>query len=75
MYGIGMYSAMGYGNIAGMNGGNVHQSVKAKYGVGYEDFGGKPYAQPYPQAIILREPEKPLPKTWIGRFLQKCFLG
>lgn len=70
---VNMFSMMGYGNIAGMNGGNVHQSLKAKYGVGYEDFGTRPYAQPYPQAIIPRHPEKPLAKTWLGKLIQKSY--
>ena len=50
---------------------NVHQNLKNKYGVGYEDFGVAPYAQPYPVAIIARNQETPFQRSWIGRFLNK----
>lgn len=70
MYSMGM---MNYGNNLGMSNGNIHQSYKTKYGVGYEDFGTRPYAQPYPQAIVPRHPERPFPKTWIGKLLYRYF--
>ncbi len=63
-------------NMNGFQGGgtNAHQALKAKYGVGYEDFGSRPYAQPYPMAIVPRRPEPACQKTWLGRFIQRCFL-
>ncbi len=72
----GMYGMNGMNSMSGMNssGGNVHQSFKSMYGVGYEDSGAtRPYAQPYPMAITPRAPEPPEAKTWLGRFLRKCF--
>lgn len=53
---------------------NVHQNLKAKYGVGYEDFGTRPYAQPYPMAIIPQPPVSKCENSWFSRFFQKCFL-
>ena len=75
MYSMGM---MG-GGMYGMNGmnqsstGNVHQPLKQRYGVGHEDFGTRPYAQPYPFAIIPRRPESPCEENAFCRFLRKCF--
>ena len=74
MYSMGMMNGM-YG-MGGMNygaGGNVHQQLKQRYGVGYEDFGTRPYAQPYPFAIIPRRPEPPCQENAFCRFLKKCF--
>lgn len=73
---MGMMNSMNgmYGNIAGMSGENVHQSFKNKYGVGYADSGlTRPYAQPYPTAIIPRHPKPAIEQHWFGRFLKKCF--
>ncbi len=53
---------------------NVHQNLKAQYGVGYEDFGSAPYAQPYPMAVVPHRAEPAIEKTWLGRFIKKCFL-
>ena len=75
MYSMGMMGGMygmGYGSMYGM-GGNVHQAFKSQYGVGYEDFGSRPYAQPYPMAIVPRAREPKSEETWFGRFLRKCF--
>ncbi len=63
---------MGMANTQGS--GNVHQALKTKYGVGYEDFGSRPYAQPYPMAIVPRRPESGMDKTWLGRFIKRCFI-
>ena len=72
MMGGGMYGMNGMGGMSyGMNG-NYHQQLKQRYGVGYEDFGVAPYAQPYPMAIIPRRPE-PCYENPICRFLKKCF--
>ena len=74
MYGMyGMYGMNGMNSMYG-NGGNVHQSFKSMYGVGYEDSGATiPYAQPYPFAIIPRRPEAPCQENAFCRFLKKCF--
>ena len=75
MYSMGMMGGGMYG-MGGMNygsGGNVHQQLKARYGVGYEDFGTRPYAQPYPTAVIPRTPETPLQKSWFGRLIRKLY--
>lgn len=70
MYSMGMMNGMG--NMYGATTGNVHQYYKSRYGVGYEDFGTRPYAQPYPMAIIPRRPE-PCYENPICRFLKKIF--
>lgn len=61
---VNMYSmgSMGMNNNSyGMNNsnqsGNIPNNFKAKYGNGYEDFGVRPYAQPYPFAITPRCPQ------------------
>ena len=72
MYALNMSGNI-YANTAGINGGNVHQSFKNKYGVGYEDFNSQPYAQPYPTAVIPRTPETPLQKSWFGRLIRKLY--
>lgn len=69
---VNFYSMGMSGNQYG-GGVNVHQQLKAKYGVGYEDFGTRPYAQPYPFAIIPRRPESPIQENAVVRFLKKCF--
>lgn len=80
MYSMGMMGGMyGMGSSYGMsgmygNGGNVHQQLKSQYGVGYEDSGAiRPYAQPYPMAIIPRTPEPKCEKFSFCRFIRKCF--
>ena len=70
MMGGGMNSMNGVGQN---NGVNVHQQLKQRYSVGYEDIGTRPYAQPYPMAIIPRRPEPQYKETAIARFLKKCF--
>lgn len=74
MYSMGSMGMMnGYGmNNMGGSSVNVHQNFKSKYGVGYEDFGTRPYAQPYPMAIIPRRPE-PSYENAFRRFLNKIF--
>ena len=55
MYGLGMMNPMLTMMAVNSNSaqqGNVHQTLKNKYGIGYEDFGHKPYAQGYPFGII-----------------------
>ena len=68
--GIGSYYNLNsmYGNY-----GNVHNYFKARYGVGYEDCGTRPYAQPYPMAITPRRPEPLREQFWLTRFLKKMF--
>ncbi|GEM_PF-6753940 len=41
-------SAMG---VVDYPSGNMYAKFRDKYGVGAEDFGVRPYAQPYPHAI------------------------
>lgn len=66
---------MGMNMNNAQGGSNVHQSLKTKYGVGYEDSGTRPYAQPYPMAITPRRPEGAIEKSWFSRFIKKCFLN
>ena len=76
MYSMGMMNSMpGMGGMNYGTGGNVHQQLKQRYGVGYEDFGTRPYAQPYPFAIIPRRPETPCQENAFCRFLKKCFIS
>lgn len=71
---VSMYSGsmtpMGMNNNQGSI--NVHQNLKARYGVGYPDFGSRPYAQPYPMAVVPREEEPSM--SWFARFFRKCFM-
>ncbi len=75
---VNMYSGsmmpMGYGMNGSQGSVNVHQNMMAKYGVGYEDFGDRPYAQPYPMAIRPTNPPHPIEDSWLARFIKKCFL-
>ena len=63
MYPMAMMGLFNMGGMYGMNsmygmGGNVHQSLKSIYGIGYGDSGAtRPYAQPYPMPIVQRSPE------------------
>ena len=72
MYALNMSGNI-YANTAVLGAGNVHQSFKNKYGVGYEDFNSRPYAQPYPAAIIPKAPETPFQKSWFGRLISKLY--
>ena len=69
---VNFYSAGMNGNQYG-GGVNVHQQLKAKYGVGYEDFGTRPYAQAYPMEIIPRVQPNPVQENLFIQFLRKCF--
>ena len=71
---VNMFS-IGPSMMGGMNTntGNVHQKLKNKYGVGYEDFNRKPYLQPYPMAITPPAPRPNLENTWLGRLIRKCY--
>ena len=69
----GMYGMSGLNNMYGA-GGNYHQAMKSQYGIGYEDSGAtRPYAQPYPRAIVPKAPEPVIERSWLGRFIRKCF--
>ena len=75
---VNMYSMGSMGMMQGMNGmynstGNVHQDLKNRYGVGYEDFNSMPYAQPYPFAISPQPPQTETQKSWFLNFLKRCF--
>lgn len=75
MYSMGSMMG-GMNGMYGSNstGANVHQSFKGKYGVGYEDFGSRPYAQPYPMAITPRQPNPPCYESAFCRFIKKLFI-
>ena len=80
MYSMGI---MGYGmnpmiSMYGMygmygQGVNAHQQFKQRYGVGNEDFGTQPYAQPYPFPMIPRRQEPAYLENSFCRFLKKIF--
>ena len=72
MYPMGIGSYYSLNNMYG-NYGNVHQDFNARYGVGYEDFGSRPYVQPYPMAITPRRPEPLIQQSWIGRLIKNIF--
>ena len=75
---VGMMFSGTYGmnnlNNSYNSGGNIHQSFKKQYGVGYEDSGAmRPYAQPYPMAICPKAPDPTKEMGWFRRFLMKNF--
>lgn len=72
MMGSGMYGMYGGGGMNSVYGGNAHAQLKQRYGVGYEDFGTSPYAQPYPMAVIPRTPDVCYENP-ICRFFRKFF--
>lgn len=73
---VNMYSMSSMGSMnTSFSGGNVFQNYKQKYGCGYEDFGTRPYAQPYPMAIVPRRPESAIQKSWLARFIKRCFIS
>ena len=71
MYGPMMYGSMGM--TGAMYSANVPQYFQQRYGCGHEDFGTRPYVQPYPMAI------NPIPKPsqyeeiWLCRFIKRYF--
>ena len=69
---VNFYSVGMTGNQYGC-GINVHQQLKNRYGVGYEDFGTRPYIQSCPISYIPRAAEPPVPKNAFIRFLKQCF--
>lgn len=71
MYPMGMFSGSLYSMYA--PGVNVHQQLQNRYGVGYEDFGTRPYAQPYPMATVMRAPLPKCQENGFCRFIKKCF--
>ncbi|MCQ2743204.1 MAG: hypothetical protein MJ230_00205 [bacterium] len=66
MCGFGMSGMSGYG------GGNVYQSLKAKYGAP-ADFHERPSVAPYPMECIPMAPEPVIQRTRFGRFLNKLY--
>ncbi len=66
---VNMYS-MGSNSLSN---GNVYQYYKNRYGCGYEDFGHKPYTQPYPMAITPRGKAPLTQRNVFFRFLKKYF--
>lgn len=52
---------------------NEHQKLKARYGVGYEDFGTRPFVQPCPISTVPRRPEPPIQENALVRFWKKMF--
>lgn len=74
MYSMGPMGQMGmygmnnmYSNNTGCSN-NYHQNLKAKYGVGPDDFTERAYQQPYPTAFVLNAPEGKFEKF---RFFKK----
>ena len=66
MYPMGMYNTT-------MMGGNVHENLKARYGIGHADFGTRPKAFEYPMDIVAREQEPPIKKSWLSRVFHKIY--
>jgi len=64
-------STGGYSSMGGSY--NVPQYFLSKYGNGYADFGSRPYAQPYPMAVVPRAQETVLKKSGLGKLLDKLF--
>lgn len=75
------YPIGGMNMMSGMNSMNsmpgpantIHQNFKNQYGVGYEDFGSRPYAAKYPMALTPKAQLQPIEKTEIVRILRKLF--
>lgn len=70
MYPFGMYSMM-YNTT--MMPGNVHENLKARYGVGHADFGKGPTYFNYPMEILPAEPKSPIQKSWLARIFRKLY--
>lgn len=70
MYSMGMMNSMN-----SMNNGNVFKNYNDKFGCGRIDFTERPYVQPYPMATLPRAKEPLIQKTWLSRFIEKCFLS
>ena len=66
MYPMGMYNTT-------MMPGNVHENLKARYGVGHADFGKNPTTFSYPMEIVAREQETPVKKSWFSRVFHKIY--
>ena len=74
MYSLGMMNSM-YGMYGSYNciGGNAHQQLKARYGVGPGDFGGSVYVHPSNFVTVQQAPESHCIEKPICRFFKKCF--
>ena len=74
MYSMGMmYGMYGMYNTYDNMGGNSHQQLKARYGVGAADFGGSVYFQPDSFTITSPSPETRCNENPLRRFFKKCF--
>jgi hypothetical protein len=63
-----------YGGMYNNGVGNVHQTYNNIYGDGYPDSGAtRPYAQPYPMAIIPRGEKSKKVASWLERFVKKFY--
>ena len=50
---------------------NVHQALKNRYGVGYEDFGRTPHIQEYSMGFIERSKPSVCEESRICQFIKK----
>ena len=66
------HSAYGFYGAPAQN--NIYNQLHGKFGCGHEDFGTRPYAKPYPMAIIPKSANAAVEKSWLRRFLEKCLL-
>ena len=55
--------------------GNVYANFRNKYGVGPEDFGVRPYAQPYPTAIQPKPIQPIVKENWLKKLIRQCYHG
>ena len=64
-----------YGLHGGPSINNVYTKSHALYGCGYEDYGTTPYRAAYPMAMITKDPIIARQKSWLQKFIEKCFIN
>lgn len=67
MYSMGMMGGVG-------SSGNVYQSLKSKYGVGYEDEGLTPCPHTYSMPVKPKRPEVDLPQNFWQRIFKAYYI-
>ena len=67
MYPLGMYSMF---NNTTMMAGNVHENLKARYGVGYADFGRGPTRFNYPMETLPVEKNARAKMGWLAKIFR-----
>ena len=72
MYPLGMYSMYSMYNNTTMMPGNVHENLKARYGVGHPDFGRGPIRADYPMEILPAAKTR-APRNWFIKMLRQLF--